>query len=166
MMPISDPLEILLITNRWATHKILDACVPLSTEQFHRRFEMGPGSLHDTTTHILGAMRIWIDRLAERPEVARIDMGGVKRTVVELRPLLDELSAELSEVAHKYPLDQTITVSRGGKTYTFVRGGALTHVLTHGTHHRAQCLNMLRHLGVSPLPPSSVVEWMRDGAPV
>jgi uncharacterized damage-inducible protein DinB len=26
-------------------------------------------------------------------------------------------------------------------------------------HHRAQCLNMLRHLGVTPLPPSSVTEW-------
>jgi uncharacterized damage-inducible protein DinB len=26
-------------------------------------------------------------------------------------------------------------------------------------HHRAQCLNMLRHLGVTPLPASSVTEW-------
>ena len=26
-------------------------------------------------------------------------------------------------------------------------------------HHRAQCLNMLRQLGVTPLPPSSVAEW-------
>jgi uncharacterized damage-inducible protein DinB len=35
----------------------------------------------------------------------------------------------------------------------------LTHVTTHGMHHRAQCLNMLRQLGVTPLPPSSVTEW-------
>jgi uncharacterized damage-inducible protein DinB len=32
-------------------------------------------------------------------------------------------------------------------------------VTTHAMHHRAQCLNMLRHLGVTPLPPSSVAEW-------
>jgi uncharacterized damage-inducible protein DinB len=31
--------------------------------------------------------------------------------------------------------------------------------MTHGMHHRAQCLNMLRRLGVQPLPPSSVAEW-------
>jgi uncharacterized damage-inducible protein DinB len=39
-------------------------------------------------------------------------------------------------------------------------------VATHGVHHRAQCLNMLRHLGVKPLPLSSVAEWSRtaDGA--
>ncbi|RMH26245.1 MAG: hypothetical protein D6693_07555 [Planctomycetota bacterium] len=36
----------------------------------------------------------------------------------------------------------------------------VTHVCTHGMHHRAQCLNMLRRLGVETLPPSSVVEWM------
>jgi uncharacterized damage-inducible protein DinB len=39
------------------------------------------------------------------------------------------------------------------------RGAVLAHVTTHGTHHRAQCLNMLRRLGVNPLPPSSVAEW-------
>jgi uncharacterized damage-inducible protein DinB len=38
-------------------------------------------------------------------------------------------------------------------------GAILTHATTHGMHHRAQCLNMLRHLGVTPLPQSSVIEW-------
>ena len=39
------------------------------------------------------------------------------------------------------------------------RAAVLTHVATHGMHHRAQCLNMLRRLDVQPLPPSSVSEW-------
>ena len=39
------------------------------------------------------------------------------------------------------------------------RGATIVHVTTHGTHHRAQCLNILRQLGVTPLPPSSVAEW-------
>jgi uncharacterized damage-inducible protein DinB len=40
------------------------------------------------------------------------------------------------------------------------------HVATHGMHHRAQCLNMLRQLGVNPLPPISVLEWiLSTGAP-
>jgi uncharacterized damage-inducible protein DinB len=30
-------------------------------------------------------------------------------------------------------------------------------------HHRAQCLNMLRKLGVTPLPKSSVAEWTLEG---
>ena len=44
--------------------------------------------------------------------------------------------------------------------YSFTRGGVLTHVATHGMHHRAQCLNMFRSLGIAPLPSNSVLEWM------
>jgi uncharacterized damage-inducible protein DinB len=52
---------------------------------------------------------------------------------------------------------------REDKTYTLTRGAVLMQVLTHGMHHRAQILNMLRRLGASPLPPSSVVEWAVAG---
>jgi uncharacterized damage-inducible protein DinB len=43
-MPASDLLDILLSHDRWATQQILEACAPLSEEQFHHRFEIGPGS--------------------------------------------------------------------------------------------------------------------------
>jgi len=39
------------------------------------------------------------------------------------------------------------------------RGTVVAQVTTHGVHHRAQCLNMLRRLDITPLPPSSVAEW-------
>jgi uncharacterized damage-inducible protein DinB len=48
---------------------------------------------------------------------------------------------------------------------TFTRAVILCHVHTHSMHHRAQCLNMLRHLGVSPLPQSSVTDWSRAAQP-
>ena len=35
----------------------------LSDDAWHRRFEIGPGSLHDTLTHIVGAMFRWADRI-------------------------------------------------------------------------------------------------------
>jgi uncharacterized damage-inducible protein DinB len=62
------------------------------------------------------------------------------------------------------PLEEMVTRRlRDGKTLQLTRGAVLAQVATHGMHHRAQCLNMLRQLGVSPLPPSSVVEWTRLG---
>ena len=65
-MPTSNPLEILVAHNEWSTRQLLEACTKLTDEQFHQRFEMGPGSLHDTTTHLLGALRSWTDMLATR----------------------------------------------------------------------------------------------------
>ena len=75
-MTTSDPVDILLTQNRWATRNLLEACAALPHEQFHQRFEMGPGSLHDTVTHILGAMRGWGDMLAGREQRPRLEEGG------------------------------------------------------------------------------------------
>jgi uncharacterized damage-inducible protein DinB len=125
---------------------------------------MGPGSLHDTTTHILAAMRAWGDSLAGREQRPRLE--GTKRATAELLALLDELADDLLASARKYPLDETVTRQRhDGTTWLLSRGGVITHVATHGMHHRAQCLNMFRQLGVAPLPKSSVVEWMTTADP-
>jgi uncharacterized damage-inducible protein DinB len=158
-MSASDTAEILLIHNEWATRNLIDACAKLSDEQFHKKFEMGPGSIHDTATHIIGAMRVWGDFLAGRERRPRLE--GAKRTPAELLTLFNEVAADFSASARNHPLDGTITFTREGKSYALARGGVIVHATTHGMHHRAQCLNMLRHVGFTPLPPSSVVEWMR-----
>lgn len=156
-MPASDPSAILLAHNHWATAALLAACRGLSDEDFHRRFEIGPGSLHDTITHILGALQGWGDLLAGRDNRPRLE--GTRRTVDQLSELLDELASDIERSVRNHPAEEQVTGSRGGRSFTFTRGAVLTHVMTHGMHHRAQCLNMLRHLGVDPLPPSSVLEW-------
>lgn len=157
-MPTSNPADILLAHDAWATRNMIDACSKLTDEQFHQRFEMGPGSLHDTVTHIIGSMRFCTDLLAGGTARPRLEGTG-RRSVAELQALLDEAAPDLAHQARAHPLDQTVSRQRDGKTYVFTRGAVLTHVTTHGMHHRAQCLNMLRHLGVKPLPPGSVMEW-------
>jgi uncharacterized damage-inducible protein DinB len=162
-MPTSNPMDILLAHDRWATQQILVACQKLTDEQFHKKYEMGPGSLHDTVTHILAAIRGWGDLLAGREQRPRLE--GTKRTVTQLLEMLEELAADFSKSAHGHPVEEIVSRTRDGKTYSFTRGAVVTHVTTHGMHHRAQCLNMLRHVGISPLPPSSVMDWtmMADG---
>jgi len=156
-MPTHAPLVILLTHNAWANRQLLEACAKLSEEQFHKPFDMGPGSLHDTCTHIIGTMRAWGDMLAGRKQRPRLE--GEKRTVQELQTPHDEVAADLEAAAKAGELDTTVTGERGGRTYTFMRGAVLTHVTTHGMHHRAQCVNMLRHLGAD-IPMNSVIEWM------
>lgn len=156
-MPATNPLDILLAHNHWATRNVLDACSPLSIEQFHRRFEIGLGSLHDTFAHMIGAINIWLDVLAER--TPRPISDGKTRGVPDYLMLLDAVCAELDEAARAQPLTDVMTRVREGRTFKYTRAVIFTHVTTHGMHHRAQAINMLRHLGVAPLPKSSVAEW-------
>ena len=72
--------------NAWATREVLRACEKLTDEAWHRRFEIGPGSLHDTITHIVGAMFRWADRIDGPPRVVRPSIeDGSWRTPAELR---------------------------------------------------------------------------------
>ncbi len=159
-MPASDPIQILLAHDHWASEQILNACAALTSDQFHRRFDIGPGSLHDTLAHLISAMRTWTDTLVGREHRPRPDEDGQRRSVEQFRTLLEESCAEFASEVRRGPLDPIVTRRlRTGKTTQITRGAVLSHVVTHGMHHRAQCLNMLRQLGVKPLPPSSVMEW-------
>jgi len=160
-MPTTNPIDILLAHDAWATRQILLACEKLTPEQFTKLFDLGPGSLQATLTHILGAMQTWSDTLAQRPLGTRLDTGEQRYSASELLPLLDKIAAEFATLARSHPLDGTVKRTRNNQEFSFVRAAVITHVATHGMHHRAQCLNMLKQLGVKPLPLSSIAEWSR-----
>jgi uncharacterized damage-inducible protein DinB len=165
-MPEGDLLRILLSHDRWASGQVLDACARLSDEQLHRRFDIGPGSLHDTLTHMVGALRAWTETLAGAEPRPRLEGDGQRRTVDQLRDLLDESWSRFIAEARRRPHDERVTRrTRDGRTIQMTRAGVIAQVFTHDMHHRAQCLNMLRQLAVNPLPPSSVAEWawLADG---
>lgn len=156
--------EMLLGHNLWATQTLLDDAAKLTDEEFHRRLPIGPGSVHATLRHIIGAMARWADRIGQRTLRPSIETDR-RYSVAELKGLLVAADAELRAVAEAID-------ARGGwreifeatfaehGTYRFSRAAAMTHVLTHGMHHRAQVLNMRRQLGLPPLGLDlDVVEW-------
>jgi predicted O-methyltransferase YrrM/uncharacterized damage-inducible protein DinB len=165
-----DPLDILLRHDAWATREVLRACSGLTDEQWHRRFEIGPGSLHDAMTHVVGAMLRWADRIDGPPTELRPSIEGIaRRTPAELLALLDAAESGLAASADRARargLGTEFEVTLAGRTHRFTRGAALVHVTTHGMHHRAQCLNMLRHLGVpgvsDRLPEIDPLDWQLE----
>jgi uncharacterized damage-inducible protein DinB len=160
----SDPLSALLGHNHWATHKVLGLCAGLTPEQFHQQFEIGFGSLHDTLRHMLECTRSWSTYIAALPTRPSVKPADQRFSLDEFAALLDETTEELRILIDESQgrLGELIYATLGGKQYPFTRGVALTHVLVHGTHHRAQCLNMLRRLGVANLPDIDVNDWQYE----
>lgn len=187
MKPLStDGLEILVLSDIWSTRQILNIARSLPRESFHRKFDIGLGSMHDTITHMVSTMRRWTDRLAGReprpmlhavPEFPHVGGQNVDRSPDELLRLHEEagldLLATLRHLAKDGRLGSMLNLEwpgEGGevKVYTFTRAAVVVHVGTHGYHHRAQLLNMLRQLG-APVPgvtkghpELSAVDWQAE----
>jgi uncharacterized damage-inducible protein DinB len=161
----SQVLSTLFGHNLWATDVLLRRCRTLTSEQFHQRFEIGLGSLHDTLRHIIGAMLRWADRIGERPLRDSIEKSGRTYSPDELRELLRQAHEDLFGVVRRVAADGRLNekmqfVAPDTPAYTFTRCSAIVHVATHGMHHRAQALNMLRRLGLPPLEMDlDTVEW-------
>ena len=151
----SDPLKVLLRYHHWATSRLLEHADKLSSVQFHQRFQIGPGSVHDTLVHIVECVLIWSDFM--RGDSPRRLHGRVF-TVLEISKQLDKSVAEFEEWLGK-PLTDIVRVDFDGTVVPFTRAVAIMQPLVHGTHHRAQCLNMLKQLGVAPLPEIDLIDW-------
>ena len=154
-----DVAAILLAHCRSADGDLLAVMRKLSPEQLDRSFEMGPGSIRATFEHNLGALRGWADVYANRPRRAWLPDEG-PFTIEQLEAITAELHDDWGEIARKLPLDELIERPRGDSVRRFTRAHILVHVTTHSMHHRAQIINMLRHVGVESLPSGSVMTWV------
>lgn len=154
-----DPVLALLDHNEWGNDRVINACTPLTDAQLDHEFAMGLVTLRRTITHTIAAMRLWSDRLGAgpvRPWLDTPDLGPAAWA-----DLNREASAELRRTAFAGPMDETIEIRRDDQVWRYPRAHLIVHVATHGVHHRAQCLNMLRRLGTDAesLPPGSTLRW-------
>jgi uncharacterized damage-inducible protein DinB len=140
-----DILDRLLGHDSWTTRALLARSKGLSDEQLDRRFPIGHGSLRATFVHIIWNMEAWTDLICER--VIRPRPGPEAATVARLIERLDAVAAEFGTVARQLRDDGRLN--------------GLFHLITHSMHHRAQVLNMMRHLGMTDLIEGDVLGWER-----
>ena len=159
------PDLVLLDFDAWANERLFDACEALDDESLDRTFEMGLGSLRATFAHDLGAMIGWTGVLRGEEDPFAVMRDDPPRTIEAFRLRQREANAAFRAAALDGDFSDVITREREGTTYTFTRGGILAHVTTHSMHHRAQCINMLRQLGITDSPESSVFQWMNAHPP-
>ncbi len=134
----------------WANRPILDACAKLTDAQLDRPFEMGMNTLRATMTHILDGETWWQDNWMNGPD----HLFPVLRTDMPLAEIADKYAkAAAQRNAYKSTLKDADLArivrvqGRPGVYREFPLGVSMLQLATHGTHHRAQALNMLKHCG-------------------
>ncbi len=149
--------------NDWAMSQVLEAARPLDDSRLDQPFEMGMASLRKSIQHMLDAERWWLANWA-------VDNSPFPRDEAPRSlPAMNEQFAQVSGQRNAFvdALDgddatRVVHVTAGGPKTCFRVTESLLQLCSHGTHHRAQCLNMLRQLGVKP-PAIDLIVWLRAG---
>jgi len=139
-----------------ARERIFDRVRPLGEADYARVFPIGPGSIATTLTHVMISEWYYVQRLLER-DVPPYDDWPIRD---EEPPPFDSLESTWTQqarstrdalgAARDWDARIEFQVTRDGEPIivTATDAGLLTQLVLHEVHHRAQVLNMLRHLGV------------------
>lgn len=146
----------------WANSRLLDCLKDADNTRLDRSFEMGQGTIRKTLLHIHDVEQWWFQNWTEgsadyKSSPADISLAAIRvlrETLVGQRnrflAALDESSA-----------DRVCEIQIGGIAIRVSVLESLIQLIGHGTHHRAQVLNMIRREGVTP-PAVDYVLWARE----
>jgi uncharacterized damage-inducible protein DinB len=162
-----DILDRLLGHDAWTTRQLLLRLQTLSDEQLDCRFPIGHGSLRDTFVHMIWNGEAWTDLICQRP--IRPRPGPEANNIARLIERHDAAAAEFATVARRLQaegrLDELFTDTGDEPPMMKTLGAAIVHLATHSMHHRAQALNIMRHLGMTDLIEGDVLGWERIHRP-
>lgn len=158
-----DLLDRLLGHDAWTTRRLLLLCEGLQDAALDREFDVGLRTLRRTFHHVIRNVEVWSDLMAGAPVRADGD-ASVAALLARLERAAADFSRLAYDVAQRGAWDakftDTLDVPPAEKTF----GGGIAHLLTHGMHHRAQAIHMLRRLGVAGVPEGDALSWERQVA--
>lgn len=162
----TEDIRLLYDYNFWANRRILEACRPLTPEQFTRSLGSSFPSVHATLVHICEAEWLWLERWhgrsapGLRPPSDFPDFSSVERRWTEVeRNLIDYVASlraeDLARVVHH---KTTQGVPQAAPHWQM-----LQHLVNHGTYHRGQVATMLRQLGSKAIS-TDLIAFYRERA--
>lgn len=148
-------VQLQLDHNAWATRQIIDAARPLPPGAVDTELGIGPGPLRATVEHIIEAMFFFASNFAGTEYQEPSDFQSKSKSLDGLTELLErsaqELNRSMLSLVERAGAGAAVAwpTSHHGSLPAFA---AIAQVFDHGSHHRAQCKNMLKRLGVADLP--------------
>lgn len=138
-----------------ARERIFAAVRPMTDEQWRREFPIGPGSLAKVLTHIMICEQFYIWRMTEQvvPPYEQWPIQDEKPpafSVIETEWVAQAVRTRAT-IAAIGDWDRTIEYRSDWEgvdsIITVTPTDIFTQLAMHEVHHRAQAMNMIRHLG-------------------
>jgi len=157
--------ERLLRHDAWTTRTLLELSINLPDSSLDHEFDLGHRSLRRTFVHIVTNMECWYDLMSGKPQRWKASAAKPLSTIPGLIERLDVVANQLLQlgrgVVEARREDDFFVDYLDDPPKQKPLGAGLVHLATHGTHHRAQCLYMMRLLGMKELIEGDAISWER-----
>jgi uncharacterized damage-inducible protein DinB len=139
----------LVAYNQWANEKILKAIDGMTAEELARPVDAYFGSLDKNLAHILLATRVWLARWKGEPAPSLQDRitGPWRDAYTVTHADFKAFVESLTDASAGRIVDYKNTK---GEPFRMALDQLVTHVVNHGTHHRAETGMLLERIGRSP----------------
>lgn len=155
-----DDIVLLYEYDRWANNRVLQACSPLSNEQFTRDLGGSFCSVRDTFVHIIAGEWGWIQYWKEHAPSAAFVVEMMERRKVMFDPSaytdLAAVRLKWAEVEREQIQfidglnDESLKQLLPVRATEIRLVHLMQHVANHSTYHRGQIALMMRQLGAVP----------------
>ncbi len=148
----------------WANQQLFDTIDILHEDQYHKEVPSSFGSLFNTILHMWDAEGLWWQRmkLQERFIKPSETHTGILKDVTNGLMFQSREWNDWIKNSHEQMLQHEF-IYQNTKRENFKQPvyQVLLHLFNHGTYHRGQIVNILRHLEVQKIPPTDFIVWSR-----
>jgi uncharacterized damage-inducible protein DinB len=153
-----------LLFNHWANVQVAETIRLITDEDFVSEGKSSFPSISKTVAHMWGAQYIWLRRM-HGESIRNAPMSTMQLTKDEALDGLIKSSHDFIDFVKSK--DGEFLASRyrynnlKGEPFEDSYEDTLFHVVNHSTYHRGQLINMLRDLGITSLPGTDLIHFLR-----
>ncbi len=151
--------------NIWANERICKALASLSPSVLDKELNSSFNTLRKTVYHIWGAEWIWYQRLhGMNPTTFPGDSfkGDFTEFQLEFLQQSGKFFVYISNASEKQLSKDLTHKNMKGDEFTNKISNILLHLMNHSTYHRGQIVTMLRTLGVTSIPATDFIAYIRE----
>lgn len=147
--------------NIWANAKLTDHLLEQNDDLLSKELVGSFPTIKATISHLWRAETGWLSRLKGNGWDASkvMNFSGNNR---ELFTAWQITSEQFRNFVLDADLEKKIEFEHKGEKFSIPTREIVQTVFNHGSYHRGQVIMMLRQLGITDLPQTDYIEWVRE----
>ena len=147
--------------NIWANNRFTENLFRQKEDLLEKELVGSFPTIRAIILHIWHAETGWLSRLQGNGwETSKVKTFS--GSFPELVGLWQTTSQDFKEFVQNANLEDSISFMHEGETFSIPAREIAQTVFNHGSYHRGQIVMMMRQLGITEIPKTDYIEWVRE----